>query len=72
MTFKNGEHQASNDTNANDDDLPRFGASSRTMEAPKFKDPYQAEHDELDNIVGSLLSKEEPSKADTSTTKNKN
>ena len=41
-----------------EDDLPRFGAASSAVEdgrAGKFKDPFQAEHDELDNLVDDAL-----------------
>lgn len=41
-----------------EDDLPRFGAASAGAEdgrPSKFKDPFQAEHDELDDLVGNAL-----------------
>lgn len=41
------------------------------MDSPKFKDPYQAEHDEVKKIYGSLISKEEPNKDDTISSENK-
>ena len=41
-----------------EDDLPRFGAVTGREESAsgKFNDPFQAEHDELDNLVGKALS----------------